>query len=859
MSLRLPLSFAFAVLLAAPVLADEAVRLDRYLQRLGLSDLRLLFQEEELAAAPDEKTKAARAKTLSDLYSQRLLEAAEEPQRFAELVLRVERLLRDYPAVDSPQLRVMLLQAEYQRAETEALAWIDDPADETHRTAARTILEQLTPQLARRRQELSQALTELQTRFDAVEAPTAGPSSKDTHSAAALEQELGQLQMVLARALFFEGWSNFFFGLVESSHEQSLPHFAAAEQAFATLLEVNTEEKLELQPDTLGLESVWRARSLLGLAAAFSATGKEGLAKECFVALTHPTTVAGVRETALYWHLLALVGSQRLPEAKELAASEFRNFSAGSPVGKLPACVLLVRSGWGNPKASRELEQLAQLGLEGLAKLKQYEALSSLVAKYRPTPKPSDGFYALWGKGRLAFADAEKSKQAADFSAAAAWFTSALELPVANDDPLAAAQCRYSLAWCHYRQTEYEAALRLFRQAATQLKTLGDESAVQSAWMVFTCHQQLFAQSKEERHKNEALEALLNLKRDYPTSSQANQADLMLARLNAQGDSPEAALKTLSSVPSNSPNYLAARFELCQVRHRLWSQTRGAEKETLAKELPRDAETYLAAVPQSEGTRRLRVALLAIDALLAGENPAWDAAEKLAARVTSAAKSLADNDSLAPEWHYRQLQFAQQNKQSTTITQEADWLTKHAAGSAYELPALVVVARGADEAFQAASPADQAARRREAIAAYARLVQLWGESPEILASKKNALIANSKLAQYEFDSGQFEKAAARLEKIVAAYPSDRKYLRRAGLASVQSGNFAQALPHWDKLTAGSDSASEGWYEAKYYQLLCLTKSDPAAAKKVWRQFQLLHPEIKSSTWKEKFATLGLQE
>src|SRR5687768_2727012 len=66
-----------SLLLAAPLLAQGPAQLDRYLQRLGLTDLRLVHHEEQLAVARDEATKTARAKQLSDLYAQRLLEAAD--------------------------------------------------------------------------------------------------------------------------------------------------------------------------------------------------------------------------------------------------------------------------------------------------------------------------------------------------------------------------------------------------------------------------------------------------------------------------------------------------------------------------------------------------------------------------------------------------------------------------------------------------------------------------------------------------------------------------------------------------------------------------------------------------------------
>lgn len=849
-----------ATLIAWPALArsDDAVELDRYLQRLGLTDLRLVHAQQQLALTGEPAEKAAQAKQLSDLYAQRLLETADEPVRFGELVARVERLVRDFPAVDSPQLQVMLLQAQYQQAEVKSLRWVDDPTDAAARSEAQQLLQTIVPQLADRHRELLKALEDLQAKADAIE--EVAPESKRKRATPpgntiSLEQEMTRLQAVLARATFFEGWANFFTGLLAEGTDQQ-PHFQAAEKAFGQLLEISTEKELSFEPETMGLESVWRARSLMGLGASLSAVDKEELARECFAALEHPSTATAVREAALYWHLLALVGSQQWETARELASGEISKFTPAEAASRTPACVLMVRAGWANPKAPKEAHALTRLGLEGLARLKQFDLITALLAKYRSEPQATDGFYALWAKGRLMFAAAEKSKRSDDFQQAGKWFQQALDLPEAKDDLTAAAQCRYSLAWCDYRQEHYEAALRLFRLAAAQLRTLGDETAVQSAWMVFTCYQQLHSASKDPRHQKEALAALADLKRDFPGTDQAQRADLMLARLKVQGDAPEEAVKTLSAVSPDSPSYLTARYELCAARHQLWTKSRGQPNAaSLAAELIKDVDAYLVAAPESEGVRRVRAALLAVDVLLASDSPDWEAAARYLDRVRAAGDKLGDDDSIAPEYHYQRLQLAQHAKDEAEARSQAAWLAKHAAGTNYELPAMVIVARTADDSYAAASAAQKDQRRESAIATYQRLVQLLGDSPDVIGKRKNALIANSKLAQYEYDAGRYSAAAQRLDRIVQAHPDNRNYLRRAGLAWFQAGEPAKSLEHWTTVAAGSDSASEAWYEAKYYQLSCLAKTDTVAANQSWRQFKLLHPEVKDAAWGEKFAAL----
>ena len=56
--------------------------------------------------------------------------------------------------------------------------------------------------------------------------------------------------------------------------------------------------------------------------------------------------------------------------------------------------------------------------------------------------------------------------------------------------------------------------------------------------------------------------------------------------------------------------------------------------------------------------------------------------------------------------------------------------------------------------------------------------------------------------------------------------------------------------------SGHDGGSDDWLEAKYYQISCLQKVDAAAAEKVFKQFQVLYPDVKSAAWREKFAELA---
>jgi len=90
-------------------------------------------------------------------------------------------------------------------------------------------------------------------------------------------------------------------------------------------------------------------------------------------------------------------------------------------------------------------------------------------------------------------------------------------------------------------------------------------------------------------------------------------------------------------------------------------------------------------------------------------------------------------------------------------------------GTPYELPALVVRARAADQAATASGP-NRSEKLRAAAVLYERLVKLLGDSSATLGSNKNALAASSKLAQYDEELERWPAAADRLGRLVAAQP-----------------------------------------------------------------------------------------
>ena len=137
---------------ARPTRQDE--RLEQFLARLGLVDLQIQLLERTLrlpAALPDAKQPMARR--LADLYAERLMSHADDPAKYNDTLQRIETLVRDLPEANTTALQVMLLQADYNRAESLLTTWINDPQAEVvaQRSAADPDPDHTAPGAARRR------------------------------------------------------------------------------------------------------------------------------------------------------------------------------------------------------------------------------------------------------------------------------------------------------------------------------------------------------------------------------------------------------------------------------------------------------------------------------------------------------------------------------------------------------------------------------------------------------------------------------------------------------------------------------------------------------------------------------------
>ena len=435
------------------------------------------------------------------------------------------------------------------------------------------------------------------------------------------------------------------------------------------------------------------APALIGLGLSEAACGDPAACEFCFQLLDKASVPPEIKDQAPYWYLRSLLSSGQFPAAERYARQQIERMQPPATQGQVSFCVALVREGFAAPAAAADKAQqaLGPLGFTGLARLDQLGAVNALIEKYKiPTDKRA-GLVLQWAAGQQQFAAAEKSKVSADYQAAAATLQAALKSSEANTLVGPASRCRYALAWCHYRQDDFETAAREFTTALTGLIAARDALAVEAAWMAFASARR--ATEKQPRMLTTAAEAAKRIQQSFPDHPYAKRAKYELDRLTAQSD-PEALAKQLEAIPAGDESYAQARYDLCLLRHRLWSQQRTDPQLGIARfaALQEAAQSYLK-TPQAaaEPAQAVQCCLLVADAALHLLEPQAEPRGKHWITPPRVAK-LAASDPLTIEYHYRRLELATSQGNADARRQEAQWLTDHATDSPYELAGLLTIA-----------------------------------------------------------------------------------------------------------------------------------------------------------------------
>ncbi|PQO32440.1 hypothetical protein DTL21_19690 [Bremerella cremea] len=835
---------------------DEYRRVDQYLSKLKLTDQRLILIERYLLRPVPPKQREKLLATASRLYATQLMTYADDPARSKHYREQVEAFLAANPQADTPELQVMLLQADYNRGESAASRWLNDPTDVESKKTAREVFARIAPKLVEFHRLLEKRV---EAEYDQIDRLMPGPRREER------EQENEQLEGVVGRAAFFGAWSNYYLVLVDD-----LPATARetkiAIDLFRQLLDLVDDPQAttawheRADANRMGLQQEWRARALIGLAMAEILDDDLPDARRCFTLLQSGPTSPDIIDQADYWYVRGLLNADKQEEAVGIAKTIVLGYQGASSPGKTSLCVLLADTGLRAQETDPKLYEMGVLGLVGLAKLGHHSAAIQLMEKYEIELEETPSFYMLWLIGQQKFAEAEKSMSDAEYRLAQTELTKALAAPEAKDDLASSSECRYTLGWCCYRLEEYVEAGQYFQDAVVGLRGVNSTKAAEAAWMSFVSYQTLA--KDQPQFGLRAIDVLEDLKRDFPEHPYAQKADYFIAKLQQSRGSMTSSIRQLQGIDSSDANFWSAKFDLCNLlRQKIDQAASEDEQKELARQLQdvvNDLQSRLkpdsAPPDQISGVVRcvLNVADLARKNLLdAGEFSASVAEAK------ALVERLPKDDRAWIDYHYQALLLARQQKQQTDVSQHAKWLLDNAQGTPYEQSALIIRALEIDRLVAATnSPGEDLLN--EGLSVYTRLLKHLGSTAGAIKQSKNAKVACSKAADFAEKLAKWHQAATHLRVLVEAYPTEQEYLQRLGRVEFNLGNYSAAVGYWRTLLVGLDKGSEGWFEAKYYQLACLKEVDPAQAKTVAEQFQLLHPDWGLPPWRDKIKGLAEQ-
>ena len=482
-----------------------------------------------------------------------------------------------------------------------------------------------------------------------------------------------------------------------------------------------------------------------------------------------------------------------------------------------------------------------------MTKLRRFQIARQLLDKYGIDLHDETDFYLLWISGQQLLAAAETSKTSQAFQQAADRLTAALQKPEAKRDLASASQCRYELAYCQFKLGRHFESAELYASMISALAAVDRTMAANAAWMAFAGYQKSLDEHPEGRRK--AIRVLETLKREFPQSPHAEKVDYQISLLQRDNQSPQQAMAELESIDPANESYLDSRYDLCLLAHQQWGSLPADQRSAMAAKILSYVDAFLNASASADPKRRLKCMLIAADVLSSAPDPDLSLAGKYLQQAGSVIQQDENPGALTAEYHYRMLQVAMRKNHEPLIRQHAGWITENAPGSPYELPALVQRAQrlAADEADP-----------EQGYQVYHRLVEILGTDADAVKQNKNARVSLFNLAKYAAAVGRFEESADAIERVLQTDPKNKQYLKLAAKSNFQAGNHQRTVEHYRTLVRGTKAGSDEWYEAKYFHIASLMKSDPEIAKQVLKQFQLMHQDLRSP-WNTKFQQLSRQE
>lgn len=812
---------------------DPEQAVQAYLARLQLNAV-LTRQLERMIELPGRKTqRQSDVKSLTDLYVRRLLESGDDPGQRDQLIVGVNRLLRNHPNANTTALQVMLLQADYAVAETATGKWLDNSEDSKSFSEAEEIVLRITPDLQSHLADLKVKIDQANKRLDAA---------TTEKQLAIIETELSKLYQVNGRAQFYLAWSLYYKGVLRPKAVNASGLFQQSRDLFRNFLKIEGDYA-DTNADEIDLQSPALARAMIGLAQAEIGAGSLLNAEAVLQVLADSQAPLELRQQQGFWYLQGLVNAQLYAEATDFVRKAVVSKGEHDPASMLAISVRSAIAGLSRSQHSSNAKSLGFAGVSGLVNFGRIEIAIQLLEKYEvPIENPND-FYLMWMSGQQHMQAAEKLKDVARFSKAAELFQSAMKQPEAQQDRKSASRCQYQLAYCQFQMGDHLVAAKNYASMINTLTSIDREMAANAAWMAFVGYQKSLKNNPDSRVK--AITMLETLKRSFPESPHASKTDYQISLLQRGSETSAKSMAKLDAIEPDSDDYRSSRYDLVLMVHKQWSAAGPDKRDQLTAKQLGYVDAFLKASHSSaEPKRKLKCVLIASDVLLNGPTPDLPAAQKyllLANTITKQHKDLGDS---ASEFRYRMMQFGLEKGDRAFALKYAKWLQDNSSGSPYEIPALVHLAQNLTDNDP-----------QEGYQIFQRLTSLLGKDQETLLANKNAKISMFQFAKYAHATGKFDEAATAIERVLKTDPKNKTYLKLAGQSYYKSGKFGLAVPIYRTLVRGLKTNSDEWYAAKYFHVDSLLKTDAKKGQQVLKQFQLMHKDL-PATWNAKFLQLN---
>ena len=825
----------------------ERESLESFLAEQNLGTLLVEHLESELEKTSDPEQRKKLASKLAVRYSQKLISLQGNSKELMLWQTKAQRLTAIFPDLNSDELRIASLHARYLDLENQFReAW---------KLGAK---QQTMSDLIQPWEILSQDLVSATAAWQEKSDDLFALQQADPDQANSVARKLSLVESQLLHCHYLNGWTNYF--RAASSTEARQSRLQLAESEFRKFLQIDATQPLNgLSRKWFDFTSPWTVRSIVGLASVLHVRNLADTSDHLFSLIENQNIDLASRDSVPFWRLSNYSFFRQFDRSIGIADEvAIRNDISDKTLAKF--WLLAFESAQiakdDNPQLG---EILKRRSLAGLTRQLKGGILNELAESNPSAFDVAAGegqFNDYWVKGYLDYFRSQQNKDADLLQSARRLLQRAqqIEPDAAYKDDWA--RCTYLLAWIDFQKEEYERAANGFQQVAKLLENSDRSLASHSQWQAIESLSKLKLGNKKK--SSEVFSAIERMLRKFPDSEFAKRAEFEKVRIEIQSVPHNQAINRLEKVKRGNPNYPMARSEIVGLRYRRWIAAQKSNSSSAAKrfiELEEESERYTSNA-KFPAELKLKSQLMVVDALVR-ENPIRP--QKLS-RAIDLAKSFADvipaKSKTNIEFRYFQLMAAQKTGNVDQAVIHSQWLVDQAAGTRFEMPALIYLARKADQDLQL-NPADPVGARDQAITFYERLSKQLGQSRDKLLDSSNARVAIARLADLNSQNGDLAKADQIYDLLLSCYPDNVKYLKQSARLKQSSGKQEQAIKIWSRLAKGVAPGTDLWFESKIALIDGLSVNDKESARKLYRQTVQLGGEI-SEEWKPLFERLRVK-